>query len=224
MSTGECLHTFAKHSTSVPACAWLSDDRYFVSAGVDKQLHVWCTDGDVVQTWRGPRIGDLAVAHDGARLVASTSDQRILLCDISRSDGGAPWLCTSEVAAIDEAEPIKSLSLSADGRTVLVTVASDEVHAWDLQRKVQLHRYRGPRQGRYIIRTAFGGSDECLVVSGSEDSLVYIWSRHTAALLEVLPGHSGTVNAVACSPANPLVLASASDDHTVCIWGVGGER
>lgn len=53
----------------------------------------------------------------------------------------------------------------------------------------------------------------------SEDSQVYIWKRADGALLEVLPGHSGAVNAVAWSPVQHDLFASASDDHTVRIWG-----
>jgi len=222
--SAECLRTFTKHLDAVTACAWMPDGEHFVSASVDKHLYVWSRAGNVVQTWHGPRVHDVALSQAGDKLVAICSEKKIRICAITRGADGVPLLNTTDDNVICEEESITSLALSRDARHVLVNVASEEIHAWDLEMKQRVHRYQGQKQGRFVIRSAFGGQDEGLVASGSEDSQVYIWNRHTSALLEVLPGHSGTVNAVAWNPADPLMFASASDDHTVRVWGLPLER
>ncbi|KAJ1490559.1 WD40-repeat-containing domain protein, partial [Baffinella frigidus] len=119
-------------------------------------------------------------------------------------------------------ENVTSLSLSKDGQHLLINVSSEthpEVHLWELATLAIVQRYRGHRQGRYILRSCFGGVRDCYVVSGSEDSQVYLWHRESGALLATLRGHSGTINTVAWSPRDPTCFVSGSDDNTLRLWG-----
>ncbi|CAI5738449.1 unnamed protein product [Peronospora farinosa] len=56
-----------------------------------------------------------------------------------------------------------------------------------------------------------------VVITGSDDRLVKIWSLRTGDLLFTLRGHVGNITDLAVNHANTL-LASSSDDKTVRVW------
>lgn len=118
------------------------------------------------------------------------------------------------------------------------------MHLWDLQDRVLVRKYQGVTQGFYTIHSCFGGQNEDFVASGSEgevccwgpcqtsvgeeavltsplpsDHKVYIWHRRSELPIAELSGHTRTVNCVTWNPILPGLLASASDDGTVRIWG-----
>lgn len=53
----------------------------------------------------------------------------------------------------------------------------------------------------------------------SVDNKVYVWHTSHEKPIVVLSGHTRTVNCVSWNPQVPSMLASASDDSTVRIWG-----
>ncbi|CAM9725419.1 unnamed protein product, partial [Discosporangium mesarthrocarpum] len=57
------------------------------------------------------------------------------------------------------------------------------------------------------------------ICSGSEEHRVYVWHLRHRILLAALEGHINVVNAVSWNPRVPGMMASASDDCTVVIWG-----
>ena len=104
--------------------------------------------------------------------------------------------------------------MSKDGRYLLANVSqkAPRVSLWDLERKECINKYRGHRQEICIIKVAFGGINENLVLCGSEDSCIFVWNREKGDLLAKIEGHTLMANAVHWSPTDPYIFASASDD------------
>jgi WD40 repeat protein len=66
-----------------------------------------------------------------------------------------------------------------------------EIHLWNLETLALVKKYEGQKQGRFVIRSCFGGPDEDFVISGSEDYNVYVWHREKGKIIDRLPGHGG---------------------------------
>lgn len=59
----------------------------------------------------------------------------------------------------------------------------------------------------------------CRLLPFSTDHKVYIWHRRGELPIAELTGHTRTVNCVRWNPTIPGLMASASDDGTVRVWG-----
>ncbi|KEH33653.1 putative transcription factor WD40-like family [Medicago truncatula] len=214
VSTGKCLQVYEKNGSGLISCAWFPCGKYILSGLSDKSICMWELDGKEVESWKGQKtlkISDLEITGDGEHILSICKENAILLFNKE----------TKVERFIEEDQTITSFSLSKDSRFLLVNLLNQEIHLWNIEGDLKLvGKYKSHRRSRFVIRSCFGGLKQSFIASGSEDSQVYIWHRSSGDLVDALPGHSGAVNCVSWNPANPHMLASASDDRTVRIWGL----
>ncbi|GJD07648.1 WD repeat-containing protein 26 [Galdieria sulphuraria] len=222
------------HEDDITFLAWSPDDCYLATCSNDHTVLVWEVFSGQCK-WKlsdhKEIVSSCAWLSNGCRLVTSGPDEYIYEYDLLSEHPTSPIFDRStqlEVASLLEIASITSLSLSKDGNYLLVNMSmrsasnySDgeaEIHLWDLTKRKVIQDYRGQRQINFVIRSTFGGQGEVFVVSGSEDTSVYIWFRDSGDLVYRLDGHHATVSCVDWNPKDPFLFASASDDHSIILW------
>ncbi|KAI9828590.1 MAG: hypothetical protein M1826_005972 [Phylliscum demangeonii] len=211
--TGACVIEIDRHQAEVSSGSWAPDGQTFVTGSLDRRvpLCLWNLQGECLHAWSDHyRIRDCSITPDGRRLVAITNEKKIYLYDMRTR---------KEEKCLTLPENLTCVSVSRDSRHMLVNLANNEIQLLDLETAEVVHRFVGQQQGQFVIRSSFGGATESFVISGSEDSRIYVWHKDTGALVETLEGHDGgCVNAIAWNPADPGMFASAGDDRRVRIW------
>lgn len=208
--SGIHLRILHEHKDVVGACSWLPNGREFITGSPDKQLLLWNVDGEIAYRFPSIRVMNLAVTPDGRRLIVLCNDNAIHFFDLETRE---------KITEIQMNQVLTSVTVSRDSKYALINVKPEEVHLWDLHNYRIVTKYVGQLQKEFVIRSCFGGIEEQFVLSGSQDNYVYVWNRHTAELIETIPGHQGTVNCVRWCPSNSRMFASAGDDGHIRIWG-----
>ncbi|KAJ5469884.1 hypothetical protein N7530_007241 [Penicillium desertorum] len=207
VESGRCLLTINHHRQPVTAAAWAADGESFVTASLDSesQLRHWSMRGQPLYTWKGGfRVQDCAISADGRRLVAADTEAKVHVYNM---------LTYEEDYCLPVPSKPTSVSISKDSRHVLINLAEHDIQLVDMETTAVVRQFKGQKQGEFVIRSTFGGAAENFVVSGSEDSKVYIWHKENGNIVETLDGHiSGCVNSISWNPADPGMFASAGDD------------
>ncbi|PNY17157.1 WD repeat-containing protein 26-like [Trifolium pratense] len=195
-------HRLSGHQKPVSSVSWSPNDEELLTCGVEESIRRWdVSTGKCLQIYEkaGAALVSCTWFPSGKHILSGLSDKSICMWELDGKEVES-WKGQKSLK-------ISDLDITDDGKEIL----SDPK---------LVGKYKGHRRSRFIIRSCFGGLKQAFIASGSEDSQVYIWHRSSDEPVEALPGHSGAVNCVSWNPANPHMLASASDDRTIRIWGL----
>lgn len=81
-----------------------------------------------------------------------------------------------------------------------------------------MQTFEGFTQEKFVLKPAFAGPHEDLVVIGAEDGKVHVWSKMHGVKLGELNQHVNSVNVVCLNPKKPHLLVTAGDDATIRLW------
>ncbi|KAK9480403.1 WD40-repeat-containing domain protein [Lipomyces japonicus] len=210
---GTCLLTLP-YDDAVTSCAWLSSGDRFLTGSLDpeKAIVLWSITGKVEYKWTGMRVYDVALSPDGKKIVTICNENRLQIYSLTDF---------KKLTTIHVQSKMTCVSISHDSKYALVNLQDRELHLWDIEKFRLVRKFVGQKQENFIIRSCFGGERDSFIVSGSEDSHVFVWKKDDGSLIERLSGHAAPVNSVAWNPMDKSMFASASDDSTIRIWTNG---
>lgn len=229
VATGAVINQISSsHGESVSSACWLpTPNTGFVSGGLDKKINLYDEKGEIVHVWETERIYDVKVSNDAKYVIAISTESGVYIFDLATKERLALLHLEYELTSLNISKDSSRMILSCSpkvtrGTSVPQQSKSMEVQEWSIPDLRLLCKLKGQKQGEFVIRSCYGGGSEQFVLSGSEDSQIYLWHRKSKTLLERISGHEKTVGAVAWNPS-ACQWASASDDKTVRVWEIQTE-
>ena len=220
LSKLQVLHTFKPHKNLVFGLAFSPTDRTLVSAGGDQLIHIWSSE-----SWgrlatlkgHGNEIWGLAFSPDGQKLASSSKDGTVMF-----------WNATPKPDRPDLTDSVAPLGFADEGRRLITLNSDGYVHFWDVETRKNIRSTK--------VQLSLSEDEKAFTVSldgqflayGRDDGTVEIWDLETEQSVRTNQVSNGEVTAVAISPKNRLLAASAwtqTGSRTVRIYDLAtGDR
>lgn len=215
-ATGEELKIIQWDESAMVSVIWSPDSHQLAFANANGSVWIQDTQNESLSPLRleghSSRVNNLAWSLDGKRLASASSDNSVRIWDTTTGT--------------------ESFSLIAYSHGEAVAWSSDNLLAYgDGEGQIRLWSEAGgeqpcnlPNWSESIESIAWSPDSNQLAWAYSTPSTAYsgieIMNKNCQGRPSFLSGHQDTINTVMWSP-DGLRIASASDDGTVRIWGLG---
>ncbi|KAK4054467.1 hypothetical protein OIV83_000961 [Microbotryomycetes sp. JL201] len=180
------LATLEGHSGDVYAARWHPMGHHVASGGYDKVVRLIDVEsGTTLKTFTAVRL---------------SKDSNIRFWD------SVSGLCIRTLNA--QLGEVTSVDMS---ESYLLTNSRDNsVRLWDVRMLRPLRRFKAHSNTSHnFVRATFAHSS--LLVSGSEDGMLYMWDREDSDVLQTLEGHEGIAYGAVWNDKQSLLLSYGSD-------------
>lgn len=205
------LRNHKSHVNSISVSRNLSNDL-IASVGDDCLVNVWDQrQRRKVATYKeNYQLTAITFNKDSSQIMTGGIENSINVYDLRQN--------TIMYSLMGHSDSITGLSLSPDGNHLLSNSMDNTLICWDVKPVCPITRMRktfsGHQHGfdKNLLRCSWS-TDGNMVAAGSADGNVYIWSFYSGQVLYKLPGHKASVNEVAFSPTESLILSCGNDSQ-----------
>ncbi|KAL8281312.1 hypothetical protein RQP46_006346 [Phenoliferia psychrophenolica] len=183
--------------------------NHIATGGYDKIVRLFDVEsGSILKTFTGHSLSVSSVLFNplGNLIVSGSKDGHVRFWDtVSGLNIRTLTAQVGEVTSVDMTD-VYLLTSSRD----------NSIRLWDVRMLRPLTRYKAhSNTSQNFVRASFAHAS--LVVSGSDDGILYMWDRESGEVVQTLEGHEGVVYGAAWNGQQSL-LASYGSDGKVFTW------
>lgn len=212
------------HAEAVVALVFFADGRWLASASDDGVLRISDPGGRAIAEWSVAGAGEilsLAASPDEKTLAVGLVDGRVLLVDSIAGPVAVTGEAELQPALASKLDGVAHILYSADGKQLAaVGVSSNKIELWDVATKKLA---RTIDLGGSVARSAALSRDGRHLAYATSEQVLVVVDLKTGNMTAEYRGHTERIGALRFTAGGTAVV-SASDDRTVKLWDVPGER
>ena len=205
------------HNSIITSCLYISNSNTkFISGSIDKKLlliDINTNEPPYLEIGKFCRIKQLLYSEFNNLIVIIPGSLNDIICyDLSKNKISYKIEIKKEIV-------YSNISKSDKGKYILINISKSnpKISLYNLGNTKIEGNYYGHIQKTMVIKCSFAGDKDQYIISGSEDSNVYLWDRNIPGRPKyIFKEHLGIVNSVELLFND--VLLSVSDDKSLKIW------